>query len=505
MRRTVPAALALAALLPTLNASAQDDEGVAVTVYSNPGGVVQPQNRWNPSLGRWVQETPGFAIVKDRRKVALQQGRQTYSFTDVASRIDATTVHFRSLTDPAGTTVLEQNYEYDLVDANRMLEKHIDHGITATLSDGTQVSGTLLSFDGAQIVVRDRTGGVRIVRRGDNLKDLSFAALPEGLITRPTLKWDVLAKTAGDHLVDVAYETKGMGWSADYTAVLGKNDTTVDLSAWVTIRNQSGATYKDARLKLVAGDIHRAPAPGLAGPRAPMRARSGAMEMDAGGFEEKSFFEYHLYTLGRATTLPDRSMKQIELFDPATAVPCRKIFVYDGAKGMNWWHGSSGNVNRSWLPASNKKTDVYVEFENEKKAGLGIPLPAGRIRVHKRDDADGDMELVGEDRIDHTPRDETVRLLLGQAFDVVGERVQTDFIYNRGRNEVIESFEIRVRNHKDEAIEVKISERMYRWSQWEITKKSHDYEKLDYRIIAIPVKVPARGETKVTYTVRYWW
>jgi hypothetical protein len=475
--RASAAAVLLLAACGSVPVLAAEEEGVAVTVYSG-----------------------GFSVVKERRKVPLVEGRNSLRFDGVAALIDGSTVTFRSLTDPGGTSVLEQSFEYDLASANRVLERCVGGPITLQPKEGVPIEGTLLSFDATTLVVKDAR--IRVLRRDENLREISFPDLPGGLVTKPTLLWMVAAGKGGTHLVETAYETQGMGWNADYSAVLSADERTADLSAWVTLRNSSGATYRDASLKLVAGDVNRAQPP-----QAPSRERGGKLgfAMAEGGFAEKSFFEYHMYTLGRPTTLPDRSLKQIELFGPVAGVPVRKVYLYDGMRGLSPWSGGNANVDQNFGQVGNQKIGVYVEVENRKENGMGMPLPAGRVRVHKRDDADGFPELVGEDRIDHTPKDEKVRLKMGDAFDVVGERKQTDFKVDRGGHWVRETYEIRVRNHKAEAIEVLVAERLYRWVNWEMEQKSQDFVKKDSQLVHFPLQVAADGEAVLTYTVKYTW
>src|SRR5688572_19173309 len=480
-------------------------EGAGLTIYNaQQNNYYGYQNQyWNPSTQRYESYASGYAVVKEWRKLKLDKGKNTLRFTDVAKLIDATTVYFRSLTDPSGTTVLEQNFEYDLVSADKILSKYIGRPLTLVLEGDKTVNGTLLSYDAMQIVLQtdDKNEPVQIVQRADNLKNIKFSALPGGLITQPTLVWLLDVAKAGEHLAKVTYQTNGMSWLTDYTAVIDKGDKKIDLSGWVTITNQSGAAYKDAELKLVAGDVNRAPTQ-YGYPAASAPAGDGAGS-GAGGFVEKSFFEYHMYTLGRSTTLPDNSIKQLELFDPADGVPAKKIFHYFG--GVDWYGYGSPYMDQYYGSSGNTKVDLYLEFDNDKKSGLGIPLPAGRVRVYKKDDADGSLELIGEDRIDHTPRDEKVRLKLGSAFDVVGERKQTDFKANYDGHEIVESFEIRIRNHKDEDVEVLVKEIMFRWTNWNIEKKSQDFTKDNAHTITFPVKVKKNSETVVTYTVKYTW
>jgi hypothetical protein len=272
----------------------------------------------------------------------------------------------------------------------------------------------------------------------------------------------------------------------------------------VSIINQSGATYQDAKLKLIAGDVHRVQ-PEL---QDRMFRREVAMAAEAApappkGFEQKDFFEFHLYTLGRPTTLPNNSTKQIELFDQARKIPARKVLHYYGA-GHPYWYPSP-YTDRNMGVEMNKKVDVYLEFKNDKSFGLGVPLPAGRLRVSQVDKADASLEFIGEDRIDHTPKDENVRVKLGSAFDVVGERRQINFAVDSTAKWMEEEIEVKLRNHKSQPVEVIVKENLYRWSNWKILTKTHNFVKEDARTINIPVTVPKDGETVVRYRVRYSW
>src|SRR5262249_41737224 len=254
-------------------------------------------------------------------------------------------------------------------------------------------------------------------------------------------------------------------------------------------------------LKLIAGDVHRAPQPEVAQPM--MMERAAGMAAKAPGFEEKAFFEYHLYTLGRPATLPMNSTKQIELFPTARKVPCEKVLIYNGLGQMGWYGGVM--TDRNFGVQSNKKVDIYLQFENKKDIGMGMPLPSGRIRVSKSDPADKSLEFIGEDVIDHTPKDELVRIRLGSAFDVVGERKQVDFKVDTTRQVMEEEIEIKLRNHKDVPVNVIVTEVLYRGLTWDITKKSQDFTKIDSRTIQFPVRLKKDGEATVRYTVRYTW
>lgn len=459
-------------------APAKEKEGVALTIYN--------QN---------------FGVVRETRQVEVPGKESTVRFTDVAAQIDGTSVHFKSLTDPAAT-VLEQNFEYDLVSADKLLEKYIDQQLTVLTKDGSRYSGNLLSFDPGQLVLRQfgEKGDVVMIARGDNVKDIQFGSLPEGLITKPTLVWKLATTKPGKHMVEVAYQTGGMNWQADYNAVLNPTDTALDLSSWVTINNQSGATYKDARLKLIAGDVRLVQQ--LPRPMMRMRAMAAA-EMDVAGFEEKAFFEYHLYTLQRLTTLGQNQTKQIELLKTSD-VPVKKVFLYCGVPQYRFYGGLNTDAGYG-SEEGNKKVNVIIEFKNSKENQMGMPLPKGKVRMFKRDEADGTLEFIGEDQIEHTPKDETLRLQVGNAFDIVGERKRTDFKVDTGRKTMTESFEIKVRNHKAEPVEVLVKEPLYRWNNWEITAASHEWKKFDASTIHFPVKVDKDGEQVITYTVRYTW
>lgn len=495
-------------------ATSAAEQGTALTIYSTarPGAVppelYQPGMRPEYSRVNYSQSIPGFAIVRQERDIELPQRRSTVRFVDVASQIDPTTVRFESLTDPTGTNVLDQNFEFDLVSTAKLMERFLDKEIVVEQAQGDRIStftGKLLSTSGG-LVLQDKDGQVKVINGYSNVQ---FPDLPGGLITRPTLVWDVVAEKTGQQRMRVSYETKAITWWADYNLVFtpGKdaNSGLLDVGAWVSIINQSGATYGDARLKLIAGDVHRAQPQGTAYPMAAKMRRMAAMDMEeAAGFEEKSFFEYHLYTLGRPATLPDSSTKQIELFPTARNVPAEKVLVYYGLGGFYPYYGSP-MTDRNFGVESNKKVDIYLRFKNEEKAGMGMPLPSGRIRVSQRDPADDSLEFIGEDTIDHTPKDEPVLIKLGSAFDVVGERRQTNFELDTRRNTMTESIEIKIRNHKDTPVKVIVKENLYRWMTWQITEKSHDYEKIDSRTIHFPVTVEKDGEAVITYTVKYTW
>jgi hypothetical protein len=478
----------------------------ALTIYSSaaPGAIPPELYR---SGGQPGYQAPGYAVVRHERRIPLESGRNEVRFTDVAGLIDPTTVSFKSLTDTQGTRVVEQNFQFDLVSSEKLLQKYVDRDITVEQSRGDAVdsfTGTLLSTSGG-LVLRMPDGSVRTVPHNSGV---TLPSLPGGLITRPTLVWDVAAKKGGEHLARVAYQTGGITWWADYNLTYAEgrdaNACRLDVGAWVSILNQSGASYPDAKIKLIAGDVHRAPVPQPQRLRAAMAAAE-AMKDEAAGFEEKTFFEYHLYTLGRPSSLPDNSTKQIELFPQVAAVPCEKTLVYYGQDQFYWGYGSSPYTERNYGITGNKKVDTYLSFRNLKEQGMGVPLPAGRVRVSKLDTADGSLEFIGEDRIDHTPRNETILLKLGSAFDVVGERRQVDYSIDTGRKVITEQIEVKIRNRKEEPVRVIVKENLYRWVNWKIVSSSHAHEKQDARTIHIPVTVAADQEAVVRYTVRYTW
>jgi hypothetical protein len=479
-------------------------DDTAITIYSSarPGAISPEYYRPLPGQGTPnAMGVPGYAMVRHERDVQLTAGRSLLQFTDVAALIDPTTVTFTSLSDPAAR-VLEQNFQFDLVSTDKLLLKYVDKPLTVERNlAGAGVStttGTLLSsVDG--LVLRGNDGNITALR---DYSALRFPDLPGGLITRPTLLWDIESPRGGTQKARVTYQTGGITWWADYNLIFsaGKdaNNGFVDLSAWVSIINQSGATYPESRLKLIAGDVNRVQQPS---PRV-MNMALESRAADAGGFAEQAFDEFHLYTLGRRTTLPNNSTKQIELFDQAKKVPAQRLLVLSNAL-MGF--GGGRYVDRNFPATGENKVDAYLEFRNDRASGLGLPLPRGRIRVSRLDAADNSLEFIGEDAIDHTPRDETVRVKLGSAFDVVGERKQLDFRSDSNARWMEEEIEVEVRNHKDEDVEVQVREFLFRWSNWQIVSSSQPFNKEDARTIMFAVKVPKNSNRSVKYRVRYSW
>ncbi len=437
-----------------------------------------------------------MALVKDKRVLALKAGVNEVRFADVAAQIDPTSVQFTSLTDPNGTRVIEQNYAYDIVGSKKILERYLDQTITLITEDGTKYTGKLLS--GADdIILQSDDGQVTTVKLA-RVRDLKFPNLPGGLITKPTLIWLINAGKDGNHETQVTYTTNGINWKANYVVVVNATDTAMNLNGWVTIDNQSGATYEDANLKLVAGDVRRVtPVPAARDGYAAAPTAAAKAETQ---FTQQDMFEYKLYSLQRTTTIRNRETKQIE-FTTANNVGITKLFVYDGARNYRFYGYLNSDAN--YGKTSDTKVAVMFEFKNSEANKMGMPLPKGTIRVYKAD-ADGSNQFIGEDNIDHTPKDETLRLNIGNAFDVVGERKQTNFT-KIGDRAIEETYQITLRNHKKETVEVRAVERLYRWSNWEIRQTNQEYTKTDSQTIEYRVNVPANGEKIVTYTVRYTW
>jgi hypothetical protein len=445
-----------------LTSTLKDQQNVSITIY-------------NSNVG----------LVKDIRLIDFKPGIQELKFMDVAAKIDPTTVHIKSLINGSSLNVLEQNYEYDLLSPQKLLEKFVGQKVQlATINPETKkeeiVEATLLSTQGGNIFqIGDK---IHIGHYGRVL----LSKIPENLIPQPTLVWMLENKLSKPQKLEASYLTSGINWKADYVAVLNKLDTMTDLTGWVTIDNRSGATYQNALLKLVAGDIHRVQGEMRMDYARPMAAAKEASPQ----FKEESFFEYHLYTLDRRTTVKDNQTKQMTLLD-ANQVPLKKLFIFAGSPQYYYYQMNQGT--------NKQKIGVFLELENTKKNNLGIPLPKGTIRVYK-EDKDGSLQFVGEDRIDHTPKDEKFKIKIGEAFDVVGERIQTD--YKRlGSNLFEVAFEVSLRNHKKEDIKVLVEEPIP--GDWEMLSNTHPFEKLSAHLIRFDVPVAKDKEVKVKYRIRF--
>ncbi|MBW2350898.1 MAG: DUF4139 domain-containing protein [Deltaproteobacteria bacterium] len=395
------------------------------------------------------------------------------------------TVHAKSLNSPDDFSVLEQNYEYDLMNANKLLDKYVGKKIKLMNWNEFQdreevVEATLLSNNKGQIYkINDE---IYLGHPGYKV----LPEIPENLIAKPTLTWLYDNNSKKPHELEVSYLTKNINWKADYIVVLNRADTSADISGWVSLDNRSGATYKNATLKLVAGEVHQ-----IEERRPEYRVYAMAARKEAGvqQFEEKPFFEYHIYDLQRKTTIKDNQKKQVSLFEAIGAQIQKELLVY----------GMKGYFTRRYRDQNPKqKVNVYVKFKNSQDNSLGMPLPAGIMRLYKQD-IDKSLQFIGEDKIEHTPKDEEVRLKVGETFDVVAERIQTD--YRQITTRLHESeWEITLKNHKEEDITVGIVEPLF--GNWEVISNNYPYKKVDAFTIRFDVTVPNDGEVKVKYRVK---
>lgn len=447
-----------------LSTGLEDQTGVALTIY-------------NVNLG----------LVKDQREIKLTKGTGELKFMDVASQIIPTSVHIKSLIDPVSLHILEQNYEYDLLNPQKLLDKYVGKEVKLYYKNFYTereeiVTATLLSNNGGPIF-----------KIGDEITfghpgRIIFPGVPESLISKPTLVWLLENSLLKAQKVEASYLTNGINWRADYVVTLNDKDDKADLSGWVTIDNKSGTTYKDAKLKLVAGDVNRVKDE-YEYKNKMLRAAVAEAAAKKEQFKEEEFFEYHIYTLQRTATIKDNQTKQISLIS-ADTVPVKKELLYCGAR--YYYYNQHGEV------ISNQKVGVFVEIANKKENNLGIPLPKGTIRVYKHD-KEGSLQFVGEDSIDHTPKDEKVRIKLGDAFDVVGSRKQTD--WKKIAYDTYEaSFEISLRNHKKEDVVVRVVEPIP--GDWKMLISSHEYTKTEAFTAEFNIPVPKDKETKLTYRVR---
>jgi hypothetical protein len=423
-----------------------------------------------------------LGLVKDLREARLPAGVNEVQFMEVAAGIDPTTVHLKSLTDATGLKILEQNYEYDLLTSEKLMEKYVGRKVRLYQGDGTFHEATLLSTNGP---IFEINGQIHMGHYGR----LVLPSLPENLVAKPTLVWLLRNQTARPQRVEASYLTSGITWKADYVMVLNAADSLSDLTGWVTVDNRSGATYGNAALKLVAGDVNRAPEPRREMRALEMAAKAVSPAAASRDFASEGFFEYHLYTLDGRTTIKNNQTKQLSLL-AASEVPTTKELIYYGAQ--DYYRNSYG------VPISNQKVAVYLEIKNSKENRLGIPLPKGKVRVYKADRS-GSQQFIGEDWIDHTPKDEKVKIKMGNAFDVVGERTQKEF-RKLGANLYEVEWEIGLRNHKDAPQTVTVIEPVP--GDWLVMSSSHQYEKIEAHTLKYQIPVPKEGATKVAYRVR---
>ena len=445
--------------------NAQDQSALALTIYNS-----------------------DLALVKDARKVKLHRGENRLAWKDVSARMQPETALLRSL-DGKRFSLLEQNFDFDLLTPQKLLEKSVGAPVrvlTMNPSTGLEQSepATILAAnDGVVLKFADRVETGMPGRLG-------FASVPADLRERPTLSMLLNSEQGNEQAMELSYLTGGLGWKADYVAELSDKEDSLDLNGWVTLTNTSGTAYRDARLQLVAGDVNRVQ------PEArpmPMVKSMMAMADAAQGMQEEALFEYHLYTLDRPTTILDRQTKQVALLS-AQKVPVGKEYVLRGAD--YYYRGQYGELGKRL------KAGVFVEFDN-KGEQMGVPLPKGIVRVYKKDRAGG-AQFIGEDRIDHTAKNETVRLMLGEAFDITADKKQTQFqnIANYGgRGGIIETaYEVEIRNAKSEKIVVKVIEPIA--GDWQILSESHPHKQESAHTAVWSVPVPAEGKTTLTWRVR---
>ena len=427
-----------------------------------------------------------FAVVRETRRMNFSKGINTVKFTDVASSLDPTTVNFECLGNPGAVSILEQNYEYDLVSPDSLLKRYTDREITVQISGsgadtGREISGTLMAFMNGSLIIKSCGEEIEIIDK-DNIEAVSLQKSPEDLVTRPTLLW--LADSRKDGPLDcrVTYTTEKLGWDADYSAILNEDETALSFSGWVTIKNNSGKSYQNSEIKLIAGDVRKIKSQDHR--KAEYMKRDMVYSAAPPAFEEKSFMEYHMYTLSRRSTIKNNQIKQIEFIEPVPEAAVEKLYIYD---------------RRQY----NDKIQVRIEFKNTEKNKLGIPLPKGRVRVFKKDLADGMLEFVGEDSIDHTPREEKISLYIGNAFDIAVEYKQIDSKHDRRRR--TDSHLIELRNQKDEAVTVYVDEKFSKYANWKIDESTHDYKKYDSSTARFEVKIEAGETAELRYTATQWW
>jgi len=442
--------------LSEITAQQVDQKSIAVTVY-------------NSNLG----------VIKDIRTIDIKSGKSQIAITDVAQYIDPTSVHIK-----LNGEVTEQNYQYDLISLDKILQKYIDKEMQLIGENNEFIEGKLLSAFSGQIVLEKKEGGLVMLPNLSRYR-LSVGELPEGLITKPTLLWIVNSNSSGKQDVEISYQTGGMNWHTEYVAVLNENDTELDLNSWVSVENTSGTTYKNAKLKLVAGDVNLVK---------DMFIQKGRQEMydmvnksvSEPQFQEKEFFEYHIYDLQRPTTISNNETKQISLFEAADVKAVKKYFYRSG---------SSYGYNN---PTTTGKVSVVVEFENKESNNMGMPMPKGKVRMYKSDGKS--LEFIGEDMVDHTPKNEKVKLKIGDAFDIVVEEVQTE---NKKITDRVyeQAYEIKIKNRKNEDITVEIER--YLGVYWEIISSSHTYEKKDAQNITFKIPVKKDDESLLKFKVRY--
>ncbi len=471
-----------------------------------------------------------FAVVRERVPLELKPGDNTVTFAGATIHLEPDSVVLRDPTGRVNLRVLEQNYRADTISQGLLLSlyegkeiefavrdqngresivrgKVIRSGYVPNISGGTAYGRQFLQQqinmgnyqNGAGQPIIEVDGKLRFNLPGEPI----FPALTDDAILKPLLTWKLSASQAATVNAELSYVTGGMSWEAAYNLIAPETGDTMDVIGWVTIDNQSGKQFDAATIKLMAGDVSK-----LQPDQLQFAAKAAMMDEARSevGVTEKAFDEFHLYSLPLPTTLRNRETKQVE-FIRATGVKAKTLYVYNGASLAQYrgWNSEMIRNNRDYGTQSNPKVWVMKEFENTEANRLGLPLPKGRTRFYRQDNADGHLEFTGENTIDHTAKNETVRIYTGDAFDVVGERRRVDYVLNNRNDQLEESFEIHLRNHKSTPVEVRVAERLYRWVNWEIIQKSNDFIKTDAQNVEFRVTVPADKEVVVTYRVRYNW
>lgn len=460
-----------AAKTAALTTTDKDQTEIAVTVYNS-----------------------NIALVRDVRQIRLAQGIFPLQFEDVAAAINPATVHFRSLTDDTKLSVVEQNYEYDLLDPQKLLQKYV--GKEVTLVRAEKDAGSTKWVETKATLLANNNGPVwkigNEIVTGMNSDSYRFPELPGNFYSRPTLIWTLDNRGAPAQKVEASYLTGNMSWNADYVLTVARDEKSADLDGWVTLNNNSGAAYQNAKLQLVAGEIHQVSPPRPTANEF-SRLEMGAAAKAAPQFTQEGISEYHLYSLGRRTSIQNNESKQISLLT-GTGVPVEKRLV---TEGQPYYYRNPQGVGNA-MPQPVK---VLYQFKNEEKGGLGMPLPAGTVRVYLSD-SKGGIQFIGEDNIQHTPKDETLKIYVGDAFDVVCERKQTD--YKKLASNLYEmEYEITLRNHKDVPVTVEVREPL--GGDWEIVNSNFTSEKLDARSVGFQVPIAKDGTSKLTYRVRVKW
>lgn len=461
-----------------ITSTLQDQQGVAVTIYNN-----------------------NLALVKDQRKVQLTSGLQKLAIRDVSGQIRPETAMFRSINSPGSFTTLEQNFDFDLLTPEKLLEKYVGKSVTivktnpVTGEEKIEPATVLSANNGVVLKIGNRieTGLL------NNLGRIVYNDIPVNLRDRPTLVTQINSKIAAEQIVELSYLTGGLAWKADYVAELSPKEDSVDLSAWVTLTNTSGASYNNAKLQLVAGDINQVQENI---PRVMMMRNKAEIMADTttAPMAEESLLEYHLYSLDRQTTIAENQTKQVALLS-ATAVPARKELVLRGADYyyQNSYLDLSSNLSNNL--GSKLKIAVFVEFDNKEMSNLGMPLPKGIMRVYKKDSA-GNAQFLGEDTIDHTAKNEIVRLKLGESFDVTADKNQTDFKVlakpTKGHNAFESAYEITLKNAKKEKVIVTVQEPIS--GDWQIITESHPHKKVNSHLAVWKIEIPAEGSTTLSYS-----